>query len=137
MAGNGQVYAALALQCRMHVVRRVVLSGSSKVTQLNTQNMAKKIEGYVIDNDSWLKDWVTFKQVADDSAQWSHCTIVISKKPQRVYTQDEVEKLVKALRTAYNVVDELNADGFGPLTSKEGLEAFCALVDELRVFDPA
>ena len=54
-----------------------------------------------------------------------------------VYTRSEVGQLVKTLRMAFNVIDELNAEGFGPLTSKEGLEAFSALVDALDVFDPA
>lgn len=56
---------------------------------------------------------------------------------ERMYTRSEVEQLVKTLRTAFNVIDELNAEGFGPLTSKEGLDAFSALVDALGVFDPA
>jgi hypothetical protein len=65
-------------------------------------------------------------------------TLVIhEEKHEPVYTQSEVEQLVKTLRMAFNVVDELNAEGFGPLTSKEGLDAFSALVDALDVFDPA
>ncbi len=52
-----------------------------------------------------------------------------------VFTRSEIEKLILTLRMAFNVIDEMNAEGFGPLTSKEGLEAFCALSDALKVFD--
>jgi len=54
-----------------------------------------------------------------------------------VYTRSEVEQLIKTLRMAFNVIDEMNAEGFGPLTSKEGLDAFNSLVDALQVFDPS
>lgn len=54
-----------------------------------------------------------------------------------VYTRSEIEQLIKTLRMAFNVIDEMNAEGFGPLTSKEGLDAFNSLVDALQVFDPS
>ena len=65
-------------------------------------------------------------------------TIVLHDKEdhERVYTQGEVEKLVQTLRVAFNIMDEMNAEGFGPLTSKEGLDSFSDIVDALRIFDP-
>lgn len=62
--------------------------------------------------------------------------IRLEHSTERLYTQSQVEQLVKTLRMAFNVIDEMNAEGFGPLTSKEGLDAFSALVDALNVFDP-
>lgn len=67
----------------------------------------------------------------------SHMADFREGEGQPIYTKAQVEKLVQTLRMAFNVIDEMNAEGFGPLTSKEGLEAFCALVDALDVFDPA
>ena len=102
--------------------------------------MAEKIQVWAHrpwPNGEWFTHEVPHETKAGGTQKPSTLVVHDGDTHEPVYTRSEVGQLVKTLRMAFNVVDELNADGFGPLTSKEGLEAFCALVDAVGVFDPA
>ena len=102
--------------------------------------MAEKIQVWAHrpwPNGEWFTHEVPHETKAGGTQKPSTLVVHDGDTHEPVYTQSEVGQLVKTLRMAFNVVDELNADGFGPLTSKEGLDAFSAVVDALGVFDPA
>ncbi len=57
--------------------------------------MAKKIEGAAIDHNGWIE----FDQAPDEPGPWQSATLVIHEgKPERVYTQSEVDKLLLTLQ---------------------------------------
>lgn len=100
--------------------------------------MARKIEGRMAESKGGTITFIVDGQGGELLSHWTACTMIEHNKTHEpVYTRSEVEQLVKTLRMAFNVIDKLNAEGFGPLTSKEGLDAFSAVVDALGVFDPA
>ena len=104
---NGQVHAALALQCRMHVVRRGrSLSGSSKVTRLNTHNMAKKIEGLSRYTDISPSGRIVVRLLGESDYQCKAVTVVVHEGThERVFTESEVRAIVDRIGRA-NVLPE-------------------------------
>ena len=81
----------------------VVLSVGSKVTWLNTHNMAKKIEGYVDAHadffDGHMQFWQAYDRLTPDMA-----TLVIG---ERAYTESEVKAMLDELKDANRALSEL------------------------------
>ena len=82
--------------------------------------------GYMVDTKHY--PWIGTKQVSPDGD--------VDLVP--VYTDKEFA-LLEACRKAYDVIDNLNDHGFGPLTSKEGCDAMSACIDAMAFCnsDPA
>ena len=96
---NGQVHAALALQCRMHSVRRDRSPHSGQqVTRINTHKMAKKIEGFTVKDSGEMPNITQFPP--NDCPQ---CVTVVlhEHRHERVFTESEVRAYGDDLLSAH------------------------------------